>query len=106
MALGTVGGLTSLHPLAKVSLKMLQNPSAKELMMIIAAAGLAQNYGALSALTTKGIQYGHMKMHLMNILHQLGANKTQREKIVTYFEGKTITHKAVVDKYNELRKCK
>jgi len=106
MALGTVGGLTSLHPLAKVSLKMLQNPSAKELMMIIAVAGLAQNYGALSALTTKGIQYGHMKMHLMNILHQLGANKTQREKIVTHFKGKTITHNAVVDKYNELRKCK
>ena len=104
LALGTVGGLTSLHPLAKLSLEMLQQPSAKELMMIMATAGLAQNFAALRALTTKGIQHGHMKMHLMNILNQLGANDKEKTVIANYFEGKTVTHNAVVDKFQELRK--
>ena len=104
LALGTVGGLTSLHPLAKLSLEMLQQPSAKELMMIMATAGLAQNFAALRALTTKGIQHGHMKMHLMNILNQLGANDQEKTVIANYFEGKTVTHNAVVDKFQELRK--
>ncbi len=103
LALGTVGGLTSLHPMAKLSLQMLQNPSAKELMQIIAVAGLAQNFAALKALTTKGIQHGHMKMHLMNILHQLGANTQEKEEIAHCFEGKTVTHNAVVEKYNAIK---
>ncbi len=106
LALGTVGGLTSLHPMAKLSLQMLQNPSAKELMQIIAVAGLAQNFAALKALTTKGIQHGHMKMHLMNILHQLGANTQEKEEIAHYFEGKTVTHNAVVEKYNAIKELK
>jgi len=104
LALGTVGGLTTLHPLAKLSLEMLQQPSAKELMMIMATAGLAQNFAALRALTTKGIQHGHMKMHLMNILNQLGANDQEKTVIANCFEGKTVTHNAVVDKFQELRK--
>ena len=104
LALGTVGGLTGLHPMAKVSLEMLQKPSAKRLMEIVAAAGLAQNFAALKALTTKGIQHGHMKMHLQNILNQLGANKVEKEKIATYFEEKTVSHSAVVMKFEELRK--
>ncbi|MDA9253893.1 hydroxymethylglutaryl-CoA reductase, degradative [Flavobacteriaceae bacterium] len=103
LALGTVGGLTSLHPLAKLSLEMLQQPSARELMMIVATAGLAQNFGALRALTTLGIQHGHMKMHLMNILHQLGANDAEKKEIARYFEQQTVTHSAVVAKFNELR---
>lgn len=106
LALGTVGGLTSLHPMAKLSLEMMQKPSAKELMMIMATAGLAQNFAALRALTTKGIQHGHMKMHLMNILNQLGADETDKKEIADYFEGKTVSHSAVVDKFNELRKNK
>ena len=106
LAVGTVGGLTSLHPLAKLSLEMLQRPSAKELMMIIATAGLAQNFAALRALTTKGIQHGHMKMHLMNILNQLGANDQEKTVIANYFEGKTVTHSAVVDKFQEIRNTK
>lgn len=103
LALGTVGGLTSLHPLAKLSLEMLQKPSARELMMIVATAGLAQNFGALRALTTLGIQHGHMKMHLMNILHQLGANDLEKKEIARYFEEQTVTHSAVVAKFNQLR---
>jgi hydroxymethylglutaryl-CoA reductase len=104
LALGTVGGITALHPLAKLSLEMLQSPSAKELMQVIATAGLAQNFAALKALTTKGIQHGHMKMHLQNILNQLGATKIEKEKITTYFEGKTVGHAAVVSKFETLRK--
>ena len=104
LALGTVGGLTSLHPMAKLSLDMMQKPSAKELMMIMATAGLAQNFAALRALTTKGIQHGHMKMHLMNILNQLGASNSEKEEVAAYFDNKTVSHSAVVEKYNELKK--
>jgi hydroxymethylglutaryl-CoA reductase len=106
LALGTVGGLTGLHPMAKLSLEMLQKPSARTLMQIMAAAGLAQNFGALRALTTSGIQQGHMKMHLQNILNQLGANDIEKEEITTYFDAKTVTHAAVVSKFNALRKPK
>ena len=102
LALGTVGGLTSLHPLSKLSLKMLDNPSAKELMEIIAVAGLAQNFAALRALTTTGIQKGHMKMHLTNIIKQLGASDEEKDYLIDYFEHKTITHNAVVEAYDKL----
>jgi len=104
LAIGTVGGLTALHPMAKLSLDMLQNPSAPELMQIIATAGLAQNFAALRALTTSGIQEGHMKMHLMNILNQLQANREEKELMVAYKKDKTVSHSAVVEKFNELRK--
>ena len=103
LALGTVGGLTNLHPLVKLALEMLEKPSAKELMQIIAVAGLAQNFGALRSLTTTGIQKGHMKMHLMNILNQMGATADEKLQIATYFEGKTVIHSDVVAKFNELR---
>ncbi|RXP45172.1 hydroxymethylglutaryl-CoA reductase, degradative [Lutibacter sp. HS1-25] len=102
LALGTVGGLTKLHPLSKLSLKLLENPSAKELMQIIAVAGLAQNFAALRALTTTGIQKGHMKMHLTNIIKQLGASDEEKAYLIDYFEHKTITHNAVVEAYNNL----
>lgn len=104
LALGTVGGLTTLHPLVKFSLEMLGNPSAQELMQIVAVAGLAQNFAALRSLTTTGIQQGHMKMHLMNILNQLGASETEKEQTVKHFEKNTVTHSAVVDYIKDLRK--
>ena len=103
LALGTVGGLTALHPMAKLSLELLQNPSAKELMKIIAVAGLAQNFAALRALTTTGIQKGHMKMHLMNILNQLGATNEEKELTVAHFEKVPVTHSAVHEFYKELK---
>ena len=106
LAVGTVGGLTSLHPMAKLSLEMLQNPSAKDLMQIMAAAGLAQNFAALRALTTKGIQHGHMKMHLQNILNQLGATKKEKNELIEFFKNQTVSHAAVVSKFNELRSPK
>jgi hydroxymethylglutaryl-CoA reductase len=85
LAIGTVGGLTNLHPLARHSLEMLGNPSAKELMMITAAVGLANNFAAIRSLVTKGIQIGHMKMHLMNILNHFEATPEEKEKAVEYF---------------------
>ena len=102
LALGTVGGLTKLHPLSKLSLELLENPSAKELMEIVAVAGLAQNFAALRALTTTGIQKGHMKMHLTNIIKQLGATEEEKQFLINYFENKTVTHNAVVEAYNKL----
>lgn len=103
LSLGTVGGLTKLHPLAKLSLEILQNPSAEELMQIIAVAGLSQNFAALKALTTTGIQQGHMKMHLMNILNQLEANLNEKELIIKKFTGKTVTHNAIAEALHTLR---
>lgn len=95
LALGTVGGLTALHPLAKRSLEMLGNPSATELMCIVACVGLAQNFAAVRSLITTGIQQGHMKMHLTNILHHLGASAAQTEAAQAYFSDKTVSFSAV-----------
>ncbi|MBU2939212.1 hydroxymethylglutaryl-CoA reductase, degradative [Lacinutrix sp. C3R15] len=104
LALGTVGGLTNLHPLVKLALELLHQPSAKELMQIVAVAGLAQNFAALRSLTTTGIQEGHMKMHLMNILNQMEATEKEKETLVNYFKTNTVTHSAVVKAFNDLRK--
>jgi len=95
LALGTVGGLTSLHPMVKLAFDILQKPDAKTLMQLVAVAGLAQNFAAIRSLVTTGIQKGHMKMHLMNILNQLQASETEKEKAVTYFKENSITHSAV-----------
>lgn len=104
LALGTVGGLTTLHPLVKFCLEMLGKPSAPELMQIVAVAGLAQNFAALRSLTTTGIQQGHMKMHLMNILNQLGTNDPEKKQAIKHFEKNTVSHSAVADYITDLRK--
>jgi hydroxymethylglutaryl-CoA reductase len=104
LALGTVGGLTSLHPLVKMALEILGKPSAKELMKVVAVTGLAQNFAALRSLTTTGIQEGHMKMHLNNILNQFEANSEERKAILKHFEKNTVTHAAVVALIENLRK--
>lgn len=103
LALGTVGGLTKLHPLVKLCLNLLQNPSAKELMSIVAVAGLAQNFAAVKSLVTTGIQEGHMKMHLLNILNQHQASTKEKEIIQAQFKEDNVTHKAVVDAIERLR---
>lgn len=104
LALGTVGGLTNLHPLVKLNLEMLQRPSAKELMQIVAVAGLAQNFAAVSSLVTTGIQKGHMKMHLLNILNQLGANENEKATLVKYFKTNPVSHHAVESQLSIIRK--
>lgn len=103
MALGTVGGLTTLHPMVKFAYQLLGNPGAKELMMIIAASGLAQNFGALKALTTTGIQQGHMKMHLLNVLNGLGATDQEKDFFKIYFKDKVPRHSDIVNKFHEMR---
>ena len=104
LALGTVGGLTSLHPMVKLALEMLENPSSTELMQIVAATGLAQNFAALRSLTTTGIQEGHMKMHLGNIINQFNATQDERRTIEKHFENNPVSHAAVVAFIENLRK--
>ncbi len=104
LALGTVGGLTSLHPLVKMALEILGKPSAQELMQVVAVTGLAQNFAALRSLTTTGIQEGHMKMHINNILNQFQTTPEERKLIKTHFENNTISHSAVVSFIENLRK--
>lgn len=103
MALGTVGGLTVLHPMVKFALEMLGNPNAEELMQITATVGLAQNFGAIRSLVTTGIQKGHMKMHLLNILNQLEATEEEKADMKKWFETRVVSHQAVVERFKQLR---
>lgn len=95
LAIGTVGGLTKLHPLAHRSLELLGHPNAQELMMVIAATGLAQNFAAVRSLVTTGIQQGHMKMHLLNILNHLGANEQEVKEAIVYFKDRVVSFTSV-----------
>ena len=103
MALGTVGGLTHLHPLAKLSLQLLGDPDAAQLMMIASAAGLANNYSAVKSLVTKGIQKGHMKMHLLNILNVYKATDAEKVHAVEYFKHEKVSYSAVDDFLKSIR---
>jgi len=103
MAVGTVGGLTGLHPMAKLSLEILGNPHAGELMGIIASVGLASNFAAVSSLVTKGIQSGHMKMHLSNILSHFGASDEERRAAIEFFRERKVGFSAVEQFLNKLR---
>ncbi len=103
LALGTIGGLTRIHPLAKSSLEMLGNPSAEELMMIVATTGLAQNFGAVRSLVTTGIQKGHMKMHLTNMLNHFNATPQEQDKAFRYFEKQVISFSSVRQFLDTLR---
>ena len=96
LALGTVGGLTSLHPLVGFAFDLLQKPNAKKLMQLVAVAGLAQNFAALRSLVTTGIQKGHMKMHLMNILNGIQATDTEKASAVKHFKANQISHSGVI----------
>ena len=89
--------------MVKLSLEMLEKPSAKELMEVAAVAGLAQNFAALRSLTTTGIQEGHMKMHLNNILNQFQVTDEERVLIKNHFKDNVISHSAAVDYIEKLR---
>ena len=103
LALGTVGGLTGLHPLAGTALNILGNPSSRELMHSVAAAGLANNFSAVRSLITTGIQHGHMKMHLSNILRQLKTSPREMEMAETHFREKPVSYAEVVNYLEHLR---
>jgi hydroxymethylglutaryl-CoA reductase len=106
LAVGTVGGLTQLHPLVRRNLQLLGNPDAKELMMIAAVAGLAQNFAALRAMTTVGIQQGHMKMHLLNILNHLEATDDEKAYALEYFKDKVVSFTTTRVMLDQLRAAK
>ena len=82
MAVGVVGGVTGVHPTAKVTLKILGVKTASELGEVLAAVGLAQNLAALRALVHEGIQRGHMELHARNVAIAAGATGELVEKIV------------------------
>ena len=103
LSVGTVGGIISLHPMVKFAHELLGNPDAEELMQIIAVAGLAQNFSAVRSLITSGIQKGHMKMHLLNILNQLEATEDEKSQIVEYFKDKVVSFSAAVEIFSKLR---
>ena len=103
LALGTVGGLTSLHPLSKLALQILGQPDARDLMRITAVCGLAQNFAALHSLVTSGIQAGHMKMHLTNMLEQIGANEAEKKQLRAAFTERTPSFSALRDALEKLR---
>ena len=82
LSVGIVGGITQVHPIAKICTKILGVSSAKELAGILTATGLAQNFSALYALVTEGIQKGHMKLHARNLAVTAGAKPHQIDEIV------------------------
>lgn len=88
MAVGLVGGATKLHPTAKLALKVLGVQSAEELARIIAAVGLAQNFSAMKALATTGIQKGHMALHAQNIAMMAGAVGEEIERVARVLVAK------------------
>lgn len=95
MAVGTVGGLTILHPLVKRALQMIGNPNSEELMQLIAVAGLAQNFAAVKSLVTVGIQQGHMKMHLLNIMNSFHASEEEKKIALEFFKDKVVSYTSV-----------
>ena len=80
--LGTVGGVTGIHPIARLCLKILGRPSASELARIACALGLVQNLGALRALVTDGVIEGHMKLHVKNMALRAGARAKEERSFL------------------------
>jgi hydroxymethylglutaryl-CoA reductase len=95
VVLGVVGGVTTLHPTAKMCLKMLNVASAEELSRVCASVGLVQNLGALRALTTVGIIEGHMKLHIKNLTLGAGANEREMPYVVKRLEEILSLHKRI-----------
>ncbi len=101
MAVGLVGGATAVHPTAKANVKLLGVKTAQELAQIIAAVGLAQNFAALRALATEGIQRGHMSLHARNIAVMAGASLDEVDEVVR----RLVAEKAVrMDRAEEILK--
>ena len=92
LSVGIVGGIANVHPVAKICTKILGVSSAQELACVMVAAGLAQNYSAIRALATEGIQKGHMHLHARNLAAAAGATSEQIDEIVQkMIEDKTIS---------------
>ena len=83
LALGTVGGVTKVHPAVRMNLRVLGTQSARELSEVVAAVGLAQNLAATRALANEGIQSGHMRLHARNVAMAAGAGADEVPPVVT-----------------------
>ncbi len=81
MAVGTVGGATVSHPTARLNVRLLGISGAEELARVITSVGLAQNFAALRALATEGIQKGHMSLHARNVAMAAGANASEVDRV-------------------------
>lgn len=103
ISLGTLGGAVSTHPLTKLALEIMKKPTAKELMQIVASVGLAGNFAAIRSLITEGIQKGHMKLHLKNILYQLDCSETEIKVAESFFKDKKIIFHEVFDYIMKIR---
>ncbi|MFX1511160.1 MAG: hydroxymethylglutaryl-CoA reductase, degradative [Promethearchaeota archaeon] len=99
MAVGTVGGVASVHPVAQISKKILNVKGANELGEVMACLGLAQNFAALRALASSGIQAGHMKLHARNLAASLGATTDDIERILDL-----ITKRKIKVTYDNVKK--
>jgi len=99
VAVGTVGGATRVHPVARANMKILGLKSADDLGRILASVGLAQNFAALRALATEGIQRGHMSLHAKNVAVQAGAVGDQIEAVAAKMAAEK---KINVDRAKEL----
>jgi hydroxymethylglutaryl-CoA reductase len=105
VAVGVVGGLTKVHPIAKINLKILGVKSAKELGEVLAAVGLAQNLAALRALAAEGIQKGHMALHARNLAMEAGATGELVDLVAQRMvEEKTIRIDRARQIFDELRR--
>jgi hydroxymethylglutaryl-CoA reductase len=111
IVVGTVGGVTALHPTAKLSLRMMNISSANHLARVVAAVGLVQNLGAIRALASEGIIQGHMRLHIDNILLAVGCNGQEatwlRQALLERIEAKLpISNriaKELLEKYQEIK---
>ena len=105
MAVGLVGGAITIHPGAQANVALLGINSAHDLAKVMAAAGLAQNLGALRALATVGIQAGHMKLHLRNMIASAGASPNEIEPVAAIVResGERITMAAVESALQQVR---
>lgn len=108
IVVGIVGGVTNLHPVARIALNMLNVKNANELARIIAAVGLVQNLGALKALVTTGITKGHMKLHLNNLLMKAGANADEIQILLLQLKKILLKNKHITghDVSNALKKLR
>jgi hydroxymethylglutaryl-CoA reductase len=99
MAVGIVGGATKVHPTAQAALKVMGVTSAKNLAEIIVSVGLAQNVAALRALSTEGIQRGHMSLHARQVAVAAGAS----DELIDIVVGKMVAEKQIrVDRAEEI----
>ena len=105
MAVGIVGGASKVHPAARANLSILGVESAQELAGIMAAAGIAQNLGAMRALATSGIQAGHMKLHAKNMAVSAGAMGDEVEQVANIVNAQSgpVTQQLVKDTLESIR---